>query len=179
MRRRRSSEKSFSSDHSLVFVLFLKVLFVELLPAELFKSSRILVPHFLMVSIIFVTIYISPKHGIMYGFIFGILFDIVYTEIIGIYLFMFPLIAYITSWIMKILQTNIILVCFCCSYWSWIFRIGVYEMNFINWSNEYEFCEFCEYETFTDINFKFHFYHSCFLSTEKIFRPYAEALRND
>ena len=84
--------------------------FVELLPAELFKSSTILVPHFLMVAIIFVTIYISPKHGIMYGFIFGILFDIVYTEIIGIYLFMFPLVAYITSWIMRILQTNIILV---------------------------------------------------------------------
>ena len=98
-------------------------IFVELLPAELFKSSRILVPHFLMVTIIFVTIYISPKHGIMYGFIFGILFDIVYTEIIGIYLFMFPLVAYITSWIMRILQTNIILVCFCCYIRSWIFGI--------------------------------------------------------
>ena len=120
-------------------------IFVELLPAELFKSSRILVPHFLMVTIIFVTIYISQKHGIMYGFIFGILFDIVYTEIIGIYLFMFPLVAYITSWIMRILQTNIILVSFVAILGVGFLELGVYEMNFINWSNEYEFCKFCGY----------------------------------
>ena len=118
--------------------------FVELLPAELFKSSSILVPHFLMVAIIFVTVYISQKHGIMYGFIFGILFDIVYTEIIGIYLFMFPLVAYITSWIMRILQTNIILVSFVAILGVGFLELGVYEMNFLIGRTDMSFASFVD-----------------------------------
>ncbi len=151
---------------SLSFLL--ESVFVELLPAELFTSSRIVVPHFLIVTIILVTIYISPKHGIMYGFIFGILFDIVYTEIIGIYLFMLPLVAYLISWIMKILQTNVILVAFVAILGVGFLELGVYEMNFIIGRTEMSFAEFFEYQTCTDINFKFPFYHSCFLSAEKI-----------
>ena len=82
-------------------------IFVELLPEAFSKSDMILVPHFLMVMIIFTTIYGNQKHGLIYGFIFGLLFDVVYTEIIGIYLFLIPLVTKIVSWLMKLLQSNI------------------------------------------------------------------------
>ncbi|MGV2938062.1 rod shape-determining protein MreD [Mesobacillus sp. LC4] len=110
------------------FLFILESLFVELLPAELFNSDRILVPHFLMAGILFLTAYLSPKHGILYGIIFGLLFDIVYTEIIGIYLFMFPFIAYLIANMMRILQTNILIVSILSLLGITLLEVGVYEL---------------------------------------------------
>ena len=153
--------------------------FVELLPAELFKSSSIFVPHFLMVTIIFVTVYISQKHGIMYGFIFGILFDIVYTEIIGIYLFMFPLVAYITSWIMRILQTNIILVSFVAILGVGFLELGVYEMNFIIGRTNMSLASFVDIRLVPTLILNFIFIILVSYPLRKYLDLYAEALRNE
>jgi rod shape-determining protein MreD len=153
--------------------------FVEMLPAELFKSSSIFVPHFLMVAIIFVTVYISKKHGIMYGFIFGILFDIVYTEIIGIYLFMFPLVAYITSWIMRILQTNIILVSFVAILGVGFLELGVYEMNFLIGRTDMIFASFMDIRLVPTLILNLIFIILVSYPLRKYLDLYAEALRNE
>jgi rod shape-determining protein MreD len=153
--------------------------FVEMLPAELFKSSSIFVPHFLMVAIIFVTVYISQKHGIMYGFIFGILFDIVYTEIIGIYLFMFPLVAYITSWIMRILQTNIILVSFVAILGVGFLELGVYEMNFLIGRTDMIFASFMDIRLVPTLILNLIFIILVSYPLRKYLDLYAEALRNE
>jgi rod shape-determining protein MreD len=153
--------------------------FVELLPAELFKSSSIFVPHFLMVAITFVTVYISQKHGIMYGFIFGILFDIVYTEIIGIYLFMFPLVAYITSWIMRILQTNIILVSFVAILGVGFLELGVYEMNFLIGRTDMIFASFMDIRLVPTLILNLIFIILVSYPLRKYLDLYAEALRNE
>ncbi|HVH96181.1 MAG TPA: rod shape-determining protein MreD [Bacillus sp. (in: firmicutes)] len=153
--------------------------FVEMLPAELFKSSSIFVPHFLMVAIIFVTVYISQKHGIMYGFIFGILFDIVYTEIIGIYLFMFPLVAYITSWIMRILQTNIILVSFVAILGVAFLELGVYEMNFLIGRTDMIFTSFMDIRLVPTLILNLIFIILVSYPLRKYLDLYAEALRNE
>ena len=58
---------------------------------------------------------------------------------------MFPLVAYITSWIMKILQTNIILVSFVALLGVGFLELGVYEMNFLIGRTRYGFCEFYGY----------------------------------
>ena len=153
--------------------------FVEMLPAEIFKSSSIFVPHFLMVAIIFVTVYISKKHGIMYGFIFGILFDIVYTEIIGIYLFMFPLVAYITSWIMRILQTNIILVSFVAILGVGFLELGVYEMNFLIGRTDMVFASFMDIRLVPTLILNLIFIILVSYPLRKYLDLYAEALRNE
>ncbi|HEY4550096.1 MAG TPA: rod shape-determining protein MreD, partial [Bacillus sp. (in: firmicutes)] len=149
------------------------------LPAEIFKSSSIFVPHFLMVAIIFVTVYISQKHGIMYGFIFGILFDIVYTEIIGIYLFMFPLVAYITSWIMRILQTNIILVSFVAILGVGFLELGVYEMNFLIGRTDMIFASFMDIRLVPTLILNLIFIILVSYPLRKYLDLYAEALRNE
>ena len=153
--------------------------FVELLPAELLKSSSIFVPHFLMVAIIFVTVYISQKHGIMYGFIFGILFDIVYTEIIGIYLFMFPLVAYMTSWIMRILQTNIILVSFVAILGVGFLELGVYEMNFLIGRTDMSFASFVDIRLVPTLILNLIFIILVSYPLRKYLDLYSEALRNE
>lgn len=113
----------------LLFLFILESLFVQFLPADIFNSEKIFVPHFLLVSILFLTIFGNEKYGILYGFIFGLLFDIVYTEIIGIYLFLFPLVAYIVSRMLKILQTNIFVCAFVSLIGITFLEIGAFEMN--------------------------------------------------
>jgi len=116
-----------------VLLFILESIFVELLPAELFNSDRILAPHFLMAGILFLTAYFSPKQGIIYGFIFGLLFDVVYTEIIGIYLFLFPFIAYLFANMLRILQINILIVSTLSILGIALLEVSVYElMHLIN-----------------------------------------------
>lgn len=117
---------------ALFFLFFiLESLFVELFPVKLFNKDWVFVPHFLIAAILLLTIYGSKKHGIWYGLLFGLLFDIVYTEIIGIYLFMIPLTAYAISKMMKILQSNIIIATFVVLLGITMLEIVVYEMNFL------------------------------------------------
>ncbi|MFT8322229.1 MAG: rod shape-determining protein MreD [Bacillus sp. (in: firmicutes)] len=115
----------------LAIMFILESIFVELLPAELFHSNRILVPHFLVLTILFLSIYGSRNIGIIYAFAFGLLFDIVYTEILGIYFFVFPFIVYICSKIMKLFHNNMLVVSVVSLIGMSILEIVVYEMIFI------------------------------------------------
>jgi rod shape-determining protein MreD len=163
----------------LAFCFILESIFVELLPAKLFDHTRILVPHFLMVMIIFVTIYGNRKQGIMYGFIFGLLFDIVYTEIIGIYLLMFPLVAYITSWMMRILQTNILIVSLVTLLGVTILELGVYELNFLIHRTEMVFATYLSDRLFPTLILNLIFIIIIAFPFKKYLDYFAEALRND
>ena len=115
----------------------------------------------------------------MYGFIFGILFDIVYTEIIGIYLFMLPLVAYLISWIMKILQTNVILVAFVAILGVGFLELGVYEMNFIIGRTEMSFVSFLNFRLVPTLILNFLFIILVSYPLRKYFDFYAETLRNE
>jgi rod shape-determining protein MreD len=94
----------------LLFLFFLESIFVDVLPASLIVEKRLLVPHFLFVTIVFISMSGNRNEGMLLGAIFGLLFDIVYTGILGIYLFSFPLIAYIISKLAGILQNHIVII---------------------------------------------------------------------
>lgn len=117
-------------------------IFVQVTSPELFGSGNIAVPHFLIVSLLFLTIYGSKKHGVIYGLLFGLLFDIVYVEIIGIYLFLFPIIAYITTKLMKILQTNIVMASIIVLLGVALLEAGAYQMNFLINRTDMDFAAF-------------------------------------
>jgi rod shape-determining protein MreD len=82
-----------------------------------------------MASLLFLTIFGNEKRGIIYGLIFGLLFDVIYTEVIGIYLFLFPLVVYIISKMMKVLQANIFIALIVSLFGVALLELGVYEMN--------------------------------------------------
>ncbi|MDF1506872.1 rod shape-determining protein MreD [Robertmurraya sp. DFI.2.37] len=114
-----------------IFFFILESIFVQSLPAEMFNSERILVPRFLMIAIIFLTLYGNRNHGLIYALVFGLLFDVVYTEIIGIYLFLFPLIAYLTSKVMRLLQANIVVISVVSLLGVALLELCVYELTFL------------------------------------------------
>lgn len=92
------------------FLLFIsESMFVNILSGEL-SGDKIFVPRFLMIFLVFLSVYSYPRTAMWYSFFIGLAFDIVYTEILGIYLAIFPIITYVMTKTMKILQNNIFVV---------------------------------------------------------------------
>lgn len=54
-----------------------------------------LVPRFLVVMIVLIGIHFGRYSSIVYGIIFGLLYDIVYTQLLGVYMFGFAFIGYV------------------------------------------------------------------------------------
>lgn len=94
----------------LLFVFLFENMFATIVPTEVFWNNSIAAPHFFIIVLCFVTVYYSPVQGIYYGLLFGFLFDTVYTELVGIYIFAYPILAYLVYSVMKILQLNLFIV---------------------------------------------------------------------
>lgn len=94
----------------LFLFLVLEGVALELLPVSLVKGELIIVPHWVFVFLLFVAIFYDKENtyfSILYGLIFGLLIDIVYTEILGVYMFTYALVIYIVHGLTKMLQANI------------------------------------------------------------------------
>ncbi|PLS15652.1 rod shape-determining protein MreD [Bacillus sp. M6-12] len=130
----------------LVALLFFisESLFVTLFSGELYNSERIFVPRFIMVFLVFLTVYGSRKMGIIYGFILGLLFDVVYTEILGIYMFLFPILCYLISKTMKVLQSNLLILLLVSVVFIGLLEIAIFEANLILHFAQMSFSEFIE-----------------------------------
>ncbi|WP_099221267.1 rod shape-determining protein MreD [Listeria costaricensis] len=77
---------------------------------QLFGESHLFIPHFILIMLILMTVYYNRNTTLIYAFILGIVFDIYYTSIMGIYFAIFPFTVYLTDKFMKVLQDNIVLV---------------------------------------------------------------------
>ncbi|MGN1401319.1 MAG: rod shape-determining protein MreD [Bacillus sp. (in: firmicutes)] len=92
------------------FLFIFESLFVNQFSGTLFTNGWILVPRFLMIFFIFLAAYGNERKAIWYSFVIGLLFDIVYTGILGVYMAIFPVVTYIFTKLLKILQNNIFVV---------------------------------------------------------------------
>lgn len=99
----------------LLFVFLFENMFSTVVPTDVFWKGSIAAPHFFIIVLCFITVYYSPVQGIYYGLLFGFLFDTVYTELVGIYIFAYPILAYLVYSVMKVLQLIYLLSLL--SYW--------------------------------------------------------------
>ncbi|MED3646594.1 rod shape-determining protein MreD [Halalkalibacterium halodurans] len=76
------------------FIFILEGTLFQLVITERFASEIMIVPRFLIVMLVFIGIYLGRWSGALYGLIFGLLFDVVYTDLIGVYMFGFALLGY-------------------------------------------------------------------------------------
>lgn len=106
-------------------------IFLELTPAKYYTHDNIFVPHLLIIALIFLTIYGSRNFGLVYSFIFGLLYDVIYIEIIGVYMAIFPIVSYLISKIMKVLQNNLLIMTIVTLIGIALLEVGVYYMNFL------------------------------------------------
>ncbi|MDS9471325.1 rod shape-determining protein MreD [Sporosarcina pasteurii] len=91
-------------------LFFMEPVFSLFSPITYADALLTLVPRFVIVCLIFISIYGSRKHAIIYGIIFGLLYDIFYIDIIGIYAFLYPLICLIASGIIRYIHRHIVTV---------------------------------------------------------------------
>lgn len=162
-----------------IFLFILESIFAQYIPPEVFGKSYILVPHFLFAGILFFTIYAGRKYGIIYAAIFGLLFDIVWIEIIGIYFFLFPFITYLVSKIMHVLQTNIIVAFFVSLLGIALLEIGVYEMYFLIDITNLEFISFFELRFYSTLILNAVFLIIAAYPLKRHFEKFAESLRDE
>jgi rod shape-determining protein MreD len=85
-------------------------LFVQVLPSEVYDIDRVFVPRFVMIIIVIITMYSKFSIGISYAIVLGLLYDLMYTNLIGVYMFAFPFISYFVSLTMKLLHINVVTV---------------------------------------------------------------------
>jgi len=91
-----------------VLLLFVsESIFVDISPVGHLNTEYVFVPRFIMIVFVFIAVYADRYQGMLYGFVFGLLFDIVYTGVIGVYMFGMSFIAYLMAKSSKILLSNI------------------------------------------------------------------------
>lgn len=77
-------------------------------PISFGEETYILVPRFTILYLIFLAIYYNWKRAMIYGLIFGLLFDVVYINIIGLYTVLYPMLCFVAGWSAKRIHTHLV-----------------------------------------------------------------------
>ncbi|MFD2759554.1 rod shape-determining protein MreD [Lentibacillus juripiscarius] len=93
----------------LFLLLVLEGVALDLLPFSLVESDVQLVPHWVLVFLILKIIFFDREDtyaSVIHGFIFGFLIDVVYTGVLGVYMFSYALVVYLIHGLAKVLHAN-------------------------------------------------------------------------
>lgn len=95
----------------LFFVLVLEGVALELLPVSMTQGDILIIAHWVLICLIYSAIFYdkeTTRFSIFYAFIFGLLIDIVYTDVLGVYMFTYGLTIYIIKKLTRLLQSNLL-----------------------------------------------------------------------
>ncbi|BCB04992.1 rod shape-determining protein MreD [Bacillus sp. KH172YL63] len=120
-------------------------LFVHLFPSEKWFDQKMIVPHFLILVLFFICAYFQYRTALVYGFIFGFLFDIYYTEINGIYLVLFPFVIFLSHQMMKVLHNNLFVLGIISLVNVSVLEFLVYQINLIIKRTDFTFMQFVDW----------------------------------
>ncbi len=95
-----------------VLLFFLEPVFSLFSPIDIGGIRYILVPRFVIVYLIFIAVYYSRQRAIIYGIALGLLYDMFHIDIIGLYAFLYPLICFIATLIIRQVHRHIVTVMF-------------------------------------------------------------------
>lgn len=94
----------------LFFLLVCEGIALDLLPSSLTSSEILIIPHWVLIFLILMAMFYDTNdtfYAIIYGVIFGLLIDVVYTGVLGVYMFAYPFTLYIVHILKRLLQTNL------------------------------------------------------------------------
>ncbi|MGP4074546.1 rod shape-determining protein MreD [Halobacillus sp. K22] len=84
---------------------------MSLLPSKLVYSNLLMTPHWVLIFLLIVAIFFDRDktyYAVWYGLVFGLLLDIVYTGILGVYMVTYALVIYVIHGINKMIHSNFI-----------------------------------------------------------------------
>lgn len=82
-------------------LFFLEPLFSLFSPLEISGGYYTLVPRFLILYLIFTAVYYDRTRAVAYALFFGLLYDVFFIDIIGLYSFLYPLISLLAGTLLK------------------------------------------------------------------------------
>lgn len=94
----------------LFFCFLLESVFADLIEPVWFELEYMVIPRFTLITLILSAVFYDRVKTISLGIFFGFLVDLIYTDILGIYLFLFPLMVYLTSKAVKFVEPNILIM---------------------------------------------------------------------
>lgn len=119
-----------------LFAFYSESVFVNFLPASMMSEGRMIQPHFLLILLLITTAYYSRNKTLAYGFVFGLLFDMYFTGILGIYLVLFPISIYTMEKLLRIFNANIFTISICTlllvtgnEFLEYVFALIVYQVE--------------------------------------------------
>ncbi len=117
-------------------------LFMAFFPENAFQGTYIPVPRFFLMGLLFMAAFFNRNSAIKYGFLFGFLFDMFYTGLLGAYMFFLPLIVFmsskLTKWLHNTLPVFLIIVLFDLV----ALEMLIYGLNVLVQRTEFSFEEF-------------------------------------
>lgn len=119
-----------------VLLFLLEPEFALFSPIEWNGETIFLVPRFLILYLIFIAIYYNRKRAITYGLFFGVLYDVFYIDIIGLYTVLYPLVCFIAGWSVKYIHQHLsittVLSVLLVAFMELILYYFFYYINFTN-----------------------------------------------
>ncbi|MGP4061568.1 rod shape-determining protein MreD [Halobacillus litoralis] len=94
-----------------LFLLVMQGMAMSMLPANLVYSDLLITPHWVLIFLFIIAIFFDRDetyHAVWYGLAFGLLIDVVYTGVLGVYMVTYALVIYIIHGINKSLHANFI-----------------------------------------------------------------------
>ncbi|HJV44307.1 MAG TPA: rod shape-determining protein MreD [Bacillota bacterium] len=95
-------------------VILLALLVLEGTILQIFShtwgSSVLPVPRFGLVVLIFISLYIGRRRAFFIGLVFGMIQDILYSDVIGVYAFAMAIVPYTCALIYQYFQQNVFLI---------------------------------------------------------------------
>ena len=100
-------------------------------PFEFGSHIIYIVPRFFILFLIYITIYYSPKQAMIYAFIFGLLYDVFYIDIIGLYVVLYPSLCFVANMVVQAIHKHLLvsvvisLLLLCC------LEFVIYQFNLL------------------------------------------------
>lgn len=92
-----------------VLLFLLEPEFALFSPIIMDGKTIYLVPRFLILYLIFISIYYNRNRAVLYGLLFGLLYDVFYIDIIGLYSVLYPLLCFIAGWSVKYIHQHLVI----------------------------------------------------------------------
>jgi|SRR5690625_1536560 len=95
----------------LLILLALEGVALDFLPVAIIESDSVIISHWVFIFIFYIALYYDTENtynGVILAIIFGLLIDIVYTDVLGVYMFAYFVAIYIIFIMGRSLQINLL-----------------------------------------------------------------------
>lgn len=94
----------------MIFLFVLEGTVLQVFSFNAREGSFVVLPRFVLIQLIFISLYLGRKRAFILGLIFGVMFDVQYSDVIGVYAFSLAMIPYLSALAYQYFQLNSILI---------------------------------------------------------------------